>query len=382
MKRILVLATLVGASMAQAQTTYVRTSFEADGTPAYNPGVLAGQNTWLQPSFYPQNVSTAQARTGAQGVELDSLQLITSHGAIWRIPTANAPTTGIGLAEVWVRDTAPTVGSRAATGLRLTNTGGTQVGALVMGGNGSAYVRGAAAQAAVNLGVTLPIDTWHRLQLAVRFNGANSQIQAFVNGTQTGAAITNAQATSIGDTVLQMYAFGTIASQYGVDAIDGAGNTGYWDDFSVVQYPLGSLRGDASSSTGAPTAFISGAATIDLVDASNNLVATYATNIFAGTTFNRTVTQRGTFGIRIKPSFHLSKLWTGQNITDWGVINLDQVYTAGDVDNDNEVGPGDLQAILDTFGNPSTASDDIDRDGEVGPGDLQIVLDNFGIQGE
>jgi hypothetical protein len=59
----------------------------------------------------------------------------------------------------------------------------------------------------------------------------------------------------------------------------------------------------------------------------------------------------------------------------------------GNIDNDTEVGPGDLQLVLDNFG--LTSADpgwdpvwDMDDDGEVGPGDLQNVLDFFGVEGD
>jgi hypothetical protein len=63
---------------------------------------------------------------------------------------------------------------------------------------------------------------------------------------------------------------------------------------------------------------------------------------------------------------------------------LDINLINGNAENsDNEIGPGDLQVILDNFGetnfNPNA---DLDFDGEVGPGDLQIVLDNFGLEGD
>jgi hypothetical protein len=57
----------------------------------------------------------------------------------------------------------------------------------------------------------------------------------------------------------------------------------------------------------------------------------------------------------------------------------------GNTDLDSEIGPGDLQAILDNFELTSaselyTLQVDLDNDGEVGPGDLQIVLDNLGTE--
>jgi hypothetical protein len=68
-----------------------------------------------------------------------------------------------------------------------------------------------------------------------------------------------------------------------------------------------------------------------------------------------------------------------------GVPELEFNLINGDVNDDNEIGPTDLQIVLDTFGTssgyPTLTYPDLDGDGEVGPGDLQIVLDNFGLQG-
>lgn len=52
----------------------------------------------------------------------------------------------------------------------------------------------------------------------------------------------------------------------------------------------------------------------------------------------------------------------------------------GDVDQDNEVGPGDFEMVVAQFGGSGDA--DVDRDGEVGPSDFEIVVQNFGLQGD
>jgi hypothetical protein len=54
---------------------------------------------------------------------------------------------------------------------------------------------------------------------------------------------------------------------------------------------------------------------------------------------------------------------------------------AGDLDEDNEVGPGDFEVLVSLFGTQSTLAD-IDGDGEVGPADFELVVQNFGLQGE
>lgn len=59
----------------------------------------------------------------------------------------------------------------------------------------------------------------------------------------------------------------------------------------------------------------------------------------------------------------------------------------GDVDNDNEVGPGDFGALSAAFGSVDGDSNwnamaDLDEDGEVGPSDFGILSANFGEAGD
>ena len=59
----------------------------------------------------------------------------------------------------------------------------------------------------------------------------------------------------------------------------------------------------------------------------------------------------------------------------------------GDVDGDNEIGPGDFEAVVSGFGSVYgnfawNSLADLDRDGEIGPGDFEVVVRNFGISGE
>jgi hypothetical protein len=65
---------------------------------------------------------------------------------------------------------------------------------------------------------------------------------------------------------------------------------------------------------------------------------------------------------------------------DWNLLNGNCDADSGD----DEVGPSDLQIVLDNFGRTTgfDARADLDRNGEVGSGDLQIVLDNFGQIGD
>lgn len=73
---------------------------------------------------------------------------------------------------------------------------------------------------------------------------------------------------------------------------------------------------------------------------------------------------------------------TGANVTgvNFSLIN-------GDVDGDNEIGPGDFgqlaTAFLSSNGDPNwNARADLDRDGEVGPGDFGILATNFLVAGD
>ena len=58
----------------------------------------------------------------------------------------------------------------------------------------------------------------------------------------------------------------------------------------------------------------------------------------------------------------------------------------GDVDGDNEVGPGDFGALSAAFGSVEGDANynenaDLDGDGEVGPSDFGILSANFGLSG-
>jgi hypothetical protein len=64
--------------------------------------------------------------------------------------------------------------------------------------------------------------------------------------------------------------------------------------------------------------------------------------------------------------------------SSWGFASLTLIN--GDVDQDNEVGPGDFELVISQFGGVGSA--DCDHDGEVGPGDFEIVVRNFGRVGD
>jgi hypothetical protein len=52
---------------------------------------------------------------------------------------------------------------------------------------------------------------------------------------------------------------------------------------------------------------------------------------------------------------------------------------AADLDNNGDIGFGDLLIVLDAWGNGAGDDADLDNDGTVGFGDLLIVLDGWGL---
>jgi hypothetical protein len=54
----------------------------------------------------------------------------------------------------------------------------------------------------------------------------------------------------------------------------------------------------------------------------------------------------------------------------------------GDLDGDNEVGPGDFEIVVADFGNSAPTPGDLDGDGETGPSDFEYVVQYFGTPGD
>lgn len=93
----------------------------------------------------------------------------------------------------------------------------------------------------------------------------------------------------------------------------------------------------------------------------------------------------GPYTIRIQTDGFLDKVVAANQLNNSMVINA--TLTNGDADGDNEVGPGDFEQIVASFGtafgDPGWRTlDDLDGDGEVGPGDFEIAVNNFGIAGD
>jgi len=83
--------------------------------------------------------------------------------------------------------------------------------------------------------------------------------------------------------------------------------------------------------------------------------------------------------IAIKPTHFLRKV-VSFNSTSADVSGVNMNLINGDVDEDNEIGSTDFDAIVSNFGNTGTG--DVDEDGEVGASDFDIVVANFTLAGD
>lgn len=96
---------------------------------------------------------------------------------------------------------------------------------------------------------------------------------------------------------------------------------------------------------------------------------------------------RGSYTLRVKPTLWLRETIASVNITSSGAVVNMVIEGLGDIDGDNEIGPGDFEAVVSAFGtsdgdagwNPLA---DLDANGEVGPSDFEILIANFGISGD
>jgi len=97
--------------------------------------------------------------------------------------------------------------------------------------------------------------------------------------------------------------------------------------------------------------------------------------------------QPGVYNFFAKGSHGLRKLRGTVNVTASGATGVNFTLINGDVDGDNEVGPGDFGALATAFlsvsGDPNwNVEADLDGDGEVGPGDFGILATNFLTSGD
>jgi hypothetical protein len=95
----------------------------------------------------------------------------------------------------------------------------------------------------------------------------------------------------------------------------------------------------------------------------------------------------GNLTVAVKGTNWLRKQSASISVTGSGYAGLNLSAQNGDVDGDNEVGPGDFEAVVALFGlNSSDAgfdqNADLDRDLEVGPSDFEIVVSHFGLAGD
>lgn len=114
-------------------------------------------------------------------------------------------------------------------------------------------------------------------------------------------------------------------------------------------------------------------------------VATGDTVLGAGGSYSVSFENMCGDGLAIKVDHWLRQRISVSMLTD--LTDVDFTLTNGDVDDDNEVGPGDFGALSAAFGsvdgdgnwNPMA---DLDGDGEVGPSDFGILSANFGLSGD
>jgi hypothetical protein len=94
----------------------------------------------------------------------------------------------------------------------------------------------------------------------------------------------------------------------------------------------------------------------------------------------------GAYAVYITLPGHLVKrvmTTVSGGISTFGIVSL----IPGDVDGDNEVGPGDFEAIISAFGSRIGESGyvlaaDFDWDGEIGPSDFECLVVNFSMVGD
>ncbi len=122
--------------------------------------------------------------------------------------------------------------------------------------------------------------------------------------------------------------------------------------------------------------------TVEVVDSAGNVVESGVTALRAGGDFGWSSKRTGSHTIRLKGSHWLSNSATVHLSPSTNVALGTVSLMNGDVNNDNEVGPGDFSLLSLAFG--SFAGDanynlqaDLNGDGEVGPSDFSILASNF-----
>lgn len=128
---------------------------------------------------------------------------------------------------------------------------------------------------------------------------------------------------------------------------------------------------------------------VEVLDSSSTVVFT-ANNVAlgAGGTFSvSTNLTAGTYSVLVKSSHWLRRAVANVNVTASGASGLNFSLKNGDVNDDNEVGPGDFSLLASAFGSflgdPGyTDATDLNGDEEVGPADFSILAASFGEFGD
>lgn len=131
---------------------------------------------------------------------------------------------------------------------------------------------------------------------------------------------------------------------------------------------------------------VEGPATVKWFDANMNLVYSRSANIIDGTLDTCGPVRPGVYSICVKTRTFLSKMIT-VDLSNGRVTGLNWFLTNGDIDGDDEVGPGDFGLLSGAYGSVDgdpnwDANADLDGDGEVGPNDFGILSSNYGLTGD
>lgn len=430
LKNTLILAALSAAVVANAAPVLIySTSFESPAfsplftvsTPGALPGFLGGQGAitggvtnrpWALPLFSQftlgqHSIVNGVAASGDQSVLVDTDESVffgTSEIAVRPIDSTQSPSaatqgvnTGLVIvrAKAWFSQTASKSGFGIGFGEfpGISSLPTSEYGALIIGGNSSVYLRtGQSTTIGVNLRKsTLPAlaaNTWHDLTLVAL--PTSRSVYGYVNGvtafgtasSPTGVTAASLSGSSpinsdIGQFRFPVHAFGGLATSVGVSA-GGGSNSVAIDDFTSYKLDANSvmvtatLNGYLGSTSGR---------SVDVQLRPGGAAApTIATTYFPGNTVVASAPAAGTYDVWVKPKGALATVINSVSVQLFGSYFLNTNHVIGDVDGDNEIGPGDFELINAEFGN-ANPDIDADGDGEVGPSDFEIVVTNFGIEG-
>lgn len=117
-----------------------------------------------------------------------------------------------------------------------------------------------------------------------------------------------------------------------------------------------------------------------------NLVQSTTKTLDSAGNFEWNVNLTGAYTLVVKGAHWLTNSKSVNLVNGTLVSTGSYSLVNGDVDGDNEVGPGDFEAVVSAFGLPVgdpnyISGSDLDGDLEVGPSDFELVVENFGIGG-